>query len=306
MQLVYAYRRGTFYPHGGADLPPRDLRSQYWRAVHALGFDGVELPAIPASAADGDWRQLADAAQELRAELEEAGLVCAAVRGGGGLHHPRVGAPNRRRLDSAVRFAAAIGARIVNTTAGTPPSDVRGPGASTGEAVSQGGSRTAHAADYERTARGLAEVADVAAGLGIEISLEVHQHSIADTSWSALHLLELIDRANVGVNPDLGNIYWTYDVPEESSEHAILALAPKARYWHCKNLRRVHIPELQRAIFLQVPLPDGDIDYRFALKAMLDTGYKGCLAVEGLRYGDQLHADGRSVAYVKHLLRELG
>ena len=132
-----------------------------------------------------------------------------------------------------------------------------------GEPVSQGSSRLASAVDYERTAKAVSEVAGIAADQGVEISIEIHQNSIADNSWSALHLLELIDAPNVGVNPDLGNIYWTYDIPEESCEDAIVALAQHVNYWHCKSLYRVHIPDLETAIYVQAPLPDGEIDYRF-------------------------------------------
>ncbi len=300
MQIAYAYRRGTFYPYHGMELAPRELRPRYWRKVKAMGFDGVELPVM---AEPG--RSSEETARELRAELADAGLVCAAVRGGGGLHHPRVAAQNRRRLEEAIRFAAAAGARIVNSIMGGPLPYPQRPGTGYGEPVTQLGSRIASEAEYERTARGLQELAARAADAGVELSIEVHQHSLVDNSWSALHLLELVDRPNVGVNPDLGNIYWCYDVPEESCEAAIVALAPKAKYWHCKNLRRVHIPDLQKAIFLQVPLPDGEIDYRFAIQAMLDAGYQGYLAVEGLRLGDQYHGDARSVAYVRQLLDEL-
>jgi len=110
----------------------------------------------------------------------------------------------------------------------------------------------------------------------------------------------------VGINPDLGNLYWHYQVPEATNEEAIVALAPKTKYWHCKQLQRVLIPDLERTYFLLVPLPDGEIDYRFAVAAMLDAKYDGWLAIEGYRYGDQILGDGRSVAYVKGLLAELG
>ena len=163
----------------------------------------------------------------------------------------------------------------------------------------------AREADFLQNAAAISEVAKVAADLGIEIAIEIHQNSIADNSWSALHLLSLIDQPNVGVNPDLGNIYWTYDIPEESCEDAIVALAPHTKYWHCKSLYRVHIPNLERSIFVQVPLPEGEIDYRFAIAALLAEGYDGFLAIEGVHFGDQFHRDGQSVAYVRSVIREL-
>jgi sugar phosphate isomerase/epimerase len=111
---------------------------------------------------------------------------------------------------------------------------------------------------------------------------------------------------NVGANPDLGNIYWQYEYPEETPEAAIVALAPRALYWHCKNLQRLHIPELKRSFFQRVPLPDGDIDYRFAISAMREAGYSGYLAVEGAQLGDQLSQDRRGLEYVRRILAELG
>jgi sugar phosphate isomerase/epimerase len=76
-------------------------------------------------------------------------------------------------------------------------------------------------------------------------------------------------------------------------------------YWHCKNLYRIHIPDLHRAFFQRVPLPDGEIDYRFAISAMLEAGYSGYLAVEGAQRGDQLSQDRRGLEYARGLLAEL-
>ena len=303
IKVCYAYRRSVFYPYQGGEFPPASeaaLIRAYLAKVKAIGFDGIELPA---ALADG-WTD--GERDDLRRVLRALDLPCAAVRGGGGLHDPRVAAANRERLENAVRFAAEIGAEVLNATVTTPPRDPGGPGSFVGDPVSQGSSRQASADDFERTADGFREVADLAAEMGIRISIEVHQHSIADCSWAALHLLDLIDRPNVGANPDLGNIHWVYDTSQESIEAAIVALAPRSMYMHCKNLVRVHVPELRHSIFLRVPLPDGDIDYRFAFTAMHAAGFDGYLAVEGARDGDQLTSDARSLNYVRELLAELG
>ncbi len=289
MKIAYAFRRGAFHPHQEIELLTDSAdRQKYLAKVKEIGFDGIELGVSGGSDADIDT---------LRRQLEDAGTPCVAIRGGGG---------NRERLEAAVRFTAKIGAGVLNSTVTTPPSDPNAKGTFRGENVSQGASRTASAEDYERTAKVISDVAPVAADLGVAISIEIHQNSIADNSESALRLLDLIDQPNVGVNPDLGNIYWTYDVPEESCEDAILALAPRSNYWHCKNLFRVNIPELEFSAFLQAPLCDGEIDYRFALSAMLAAGYDGYLAIEGIRLGDQFYNDGKSVAYVKSVVAELG
>ncbi|MDE0427850.1 MAG: sugar phosphate isomerase/epimerase [Candidatus Poribacteria bacterium] len=298
MKIAYAFRRCSLYPYNGAGFPTGAAdRKQFLSKVKEIGFDGIELPAM----------NLPDTeVANLRSELEGAGVPCVAIRGGGGAAHPRVAAANKRSMINAVEFAAKVGAGVVNSTVTTPPRDPNGKGTYRGESVSQGSSRLATNADYERTAGAVSEVAGVAADLGVELSIEIHQNSIADNSWSALHLLELIDAPNVGINPDLGNIYWTYDIPEESCEDAIAVLAPHVNYWHCKSLYRVHLPDQELAIYVQVPLPDGEIDYRFAISALVEANYSGYCAIEGVRYGDQFLQDGRSVAYVKSVLADLG
>ena len=303
MKVAYAFRRAMYHPATGAPFlfPDRAVRPPWLRRIRDLGFDGIEV-GLDAAGPQVDER----GAGELRRELADAGVPCAAVRGGGSLAHPRSLHASTRRLEQTIRLAAWVGAPVANSGLTTPPHDPRGPGAAnTGEATSQGGSRTATEADYERTAAALRRAGDLAADLGVTISIEVHQHSIVDNSWSALHLLELVDRPNVGVNPDLGNIYWTYDTPEETAEAAIVALAPHATYWHCKNLMRINIPQLNYSAYQRVPLPDGDIDYRFAISAMRAAGYQGYLAVEGVQQGDQLSADGRSLRYARAILEEL-
>ena len=297
MKIAYAFRRCALFPYNGGGLPSDlDNRLHFLKKTKEIGFDGIELPTM--SLPDSEIG-------DLRKQIEDSGLTCAAVRGGGGAVYPRTAVKNKQNMKNAVDFAAKIGAKIVNSTITTPPKDPNGKGTYRGETISQGSSRHAGTLDYERTAEAISEVAIIAADKDVSISIEIHQNSIVDNSWSALHLLELIDASNVGINPDLGNIYWTYDIPEETCEDAIAALAQHVNYWHCKSLYRVHIPDLEKAIYIQVPLPDGEIDYRFAISALYNVDFDGYLAIEGIRDGDQFHQDGRSVSYVKSVLQEL-
>lgn len=303
MKFAYAFRRTAFYPYDGGtgwEIPPKEVRGKYLKKVREIGFEGIEVglgQGVGTSEAE---------IRELGKELDAAGVPCAAVRGGGGFTRPFVADRSRAAVTGAVKMASWIGSNLINMTVTMPsghPSGLVGGGV--GATTAPGASKTATAADYEVTANELRKLADFAADLGVDISIELHQHSIADTSWSCLHLLNLIDRPNVGINPDLGNLYWHYETPEETLEHAIVALAPKTRYWHCKQLQRVQIPDLEKSYFLLVPLPDGEIDYRFSIAAMLDAGYDGWLSIEGFRYGDQIRGDSRSVAYCKELIAEL-
>ena len=302
VKLCYALRRGVFYPSAKdvfGEMPAREHRRGYLPLVRSMGFDGVEV-GVDEAGSEATARELAD-------ELHDAGLDIVCVRAGGALNHPLAGAKARLRLERAIRYAAWTGASVVNTAMVSPATDPTGPGHERrGETVSQGASRTATEHDFLGTAEHLRHYGELAASLSVSISIEVHQGSIADNSTATLHLLDLVGLPNVGANPDLGNIYWQYEYPEETPEAAIAALAPRANYWHCKNLQRLHIPELKRSFFQRVPLPDGDIDYRFAIAAMLEAGYSGYVAVEGAQLGDQLSQDRRGLEYVRRILADLG
>ncbi|TAK21374.1 MAG: sugar phosphate isomerase/epimerase [Chloroflexota bacterium] len=304
MKLCYALRRGVYFPSqkdNFGEMPDRQHRAKYLKVVKAAGFDGVEVPiggALRGDASDG-------AAEDFGAELRDAGLPVVCVRGGGPVAHPKEGPTVRARMKAVVQYAAAVGASVVNSTIVTPATLPDGPGAERrGESTSQGASRYASEADFVETARHLRDIGKQCGDLGIKLSIEIHQGSVADNSWSGLKLLDLIGLENVGVNPDLGNIFWQFDEPEETNEHAIVALATRSTYWHCKNLKKVYYPQLRKAIFLRVPLEDGDIDYRFAVSAMVAAGYSGYMSIEGANTGDQLSQDARSAAYARRLLRE--
>ena len=129
MKIAYAFRRSTFYPYNGDPraLPEAPARGPFLRRVKEIGFDGIELGIDTLGGADAVESGVTD----LRKELENNGVPCVAVRGGGGFHDPRVAADNRRALEKAVEIATWLGAGIVNTTVGTPPRFPNAPGVST-------------------------------------------------------------------------------------------------------------------------------------------------------------------------------
>lgn len=304
MKVAYAFRRSTFYPFN-ADaawvLPSGSTRTEYLRKVNDIGFDGIELGLESFGGLDADKAKV----MELKKELDAAGTPCIAIRAGGALNIPKVAAHNRKRLEKSVEIASWMGVGIVNSALSSPAINKISDTGPSGEPVSHGSSQMATEEDYIRTAKVLHEVGEMAGDNGVNITIEIHQHSIADNSWSTLHLIELADSPFVHINPDLGNVLWTYEEPEESSEQCISAVAAQSKYWHCKSLQRVHIPEIEHSYYLRVPLPDGDIDYRFAINSMVEAGYDGYLALEGANTGDQLHKDQRSFNYVKGILAEL-
>ena len=303
MKMAYAFRKSSYYPWIGlrfAGMPDERARSAWLDDVQEIGFDAIELGMPDLESLDGDTA----AANRLRAELDRRGLG-RAVRIGAGFTNPRTEESRRAALLRAVELSGSIGTEILNIVVASGLRHPGAPGSSTGEPVSQGSSRDATHDDFERTARHLRDVANEAVKHGMILAIELHHLSLADNSWSMLHLLDLVDSPAVLANPDLGNIIWAYDVPEETTEDAIVALAPRAGYWHCKNLIRVPILKGERTEFIKAALPDGEIDYRFSVAAMLDAGYDGYMAVEGALWGDQLHQDKRSFDYARGLIDSL-
>ena len=307
MKIAYAFRRSTVYPfvnngYGAWVLPSEPALTSFFKKVKEVGYDGIEL-GYEVFGGDGASE---DSVKELKKILDDGGAPCVAIRAGGVLSTPMEGQKNLEKLLKSVQIAEWLGVDVVNTAL-SGPSRNRVLGENTpGKPIQQGSSQLASYGDFERTAECLRNAGHVAGESGAIVTVEVHQHSIADNSKSTIDLLNMVDSDHVYANPDLGNILWHYDEPEESCEDAILALASRSRYWHCKSLQRVHVPELDRSFFIRVPLPDGDIDYRFAINTMLDAGYDGYLALEGTNTGDHLSKDNRSVEYIRNILTELG
>lgn len=304
MKFSYAFRRGAYHPFVGDDreLPDPVHLPKYLSKLRSIGFEGIEILLKyfdPVS-------ENALAIDSLCEALDASSMPCVVVNAGGGsMSDLRVSTDNKNMIERAITLAKYVGAGLVNVPLVSPPVDPKGPGATFGESISQGSSRLASDDVFKQEAAGLSYLAGIAEPYGISLTIEIHQRSIADNSWSSIRLLNLVDGSNIGINPDLGNIQQAYDVPEESYESAITAVAPYSNYWHCKNASVIPLPDLRRTANIRVPLPDGDIDYRFAMTAMLKAGFDGYMAVEGSGVGDALTKDARSLYYIKGLYDEL-
>ena len=303
MKYCYANRRHVLYPDANDSwrAAPTAYTDEFLARINELGFDGIEIGIDVLEATGGDRQKVTGFTKRLAG----AGVPAVSLRSGGSLTDGRYGLNNQERLAKAVKFAGWAGIGIVNGALSAPPRYPGKPGISPGWSKSQDASREASLADYRELAAALRKACDLGASDGVTISVEVHQNSIVDNSWSAIRTVEMVDRKNFGINPDLGNILWVYDVPEETCEAAIKALAPHSVYWHCKNLIRVNHPENERTVFLRVPISDGEIDYRFAISAMVAAKYGGYMAIEGVQSGDQFHLDGKSISYAKSVVADL-
>lgn len=306
MRFCYAHRRFTLYPQSvdSWNLAPDDYSTEFLTRTKALGFDALECGYEVLHKLGGS-----QARRDFAARLSDHGLKVGAIRAGGTLTEARNGPSNRQKFMQAVEYGSEVGAEVVGGALsaparypGHPPGSI--PGSVSGWPRSQDSSRDANLWVYESLAAFYQSVCDAAQGHGINITVEIHQNSAVDNSWSGVYLHQLVQRANFGMNPDLGNIVWNYDVPEEDYDAAMDALAPISNYWHCKNMHRVYHPENQRSVFIRTPLMEGEIDYRYAISAMANAGYSGYMAIEGTQLGDQWHKDGSSLEYARSIWAE--
>ena len=52
-------------------------------------------------------------------------------------------------------------------------------------------------------------------------------------------------------------------------------------------------------------MPDGEIDYRYAITSLTNAGYDGYMDIEGTQNGDQFYKDYQSISYAKNVIESL-
>jgi sugar phosphate isomerase/epimerase len=221
----------------------------------ANGLDGIEATARPPhvdpAAPFGAHRAAARA-------VREAGACVLAY--GSYLGRPEVAAGDARAPEQAVRIAEALGAPLLRVWA-EPVAGAADDGF--GEIVAL-----------------LQRACDAGADAGVEVVVERHAGSFADTPERCERLLAAIGRSNCALN------YQVLDLLPQSLAAAqpddARRLVPHARYFHLKNTR----PAADGA----GPMPPGGtlaggvFDYRAILAAARDAGYVDPLTIEFLSF----------------------
>lgn len=161
---------------------------------------------------------------------------------------------------------------------------------------------------YERAAAWLDRAATIAASSDVEVGVEIHCDSIVESASDATTLLDLIDRENVSVIHDAGNMF----ISDESyGPESIATLGDDLGHVHVKDIRR-EIEETTETFemttrhgeesFSFARLGEGDIDHWQLLRALAVSGYDGYVT-------DECHAppngDDGDVEIAAHERREL-
>lgn len=298
MKIAFSTHAARSYPSGRwGGLPGPEEQELLFDWVAEQAFAGVEI-------ADSwiDFDRLDQAAAEaMRTRAEERGLsICALNLLRKVLCAPAHTEKHEAAIRHAIDLATWMGGAVVSISL-SHPTAVHGVSAVTGTTHSPGGSREATDADYEATAKALRPLAARADGLGIALSVELHHCSIADTSAGLLRVLDLTDARNIGANPDLINGMWAYAEPPETWQEALVAVAPRVNLWHMKNAQRVYVPESRRAVFIERPLSQGDVDYRWGMARMRAAGFDGWISIENCGNTDPFETISVGRAYLASL-----
>lgn len=276
---IVLVRRGQWGPQ---PTPARRREVFAWAA--GAGFQGVEI-----SPRWLDFHGLDRAAlAEIQSEVADAGLRVSGLNLNRAILTRTDRAPEHgERLARAVEVAADWEAPTVTVSLSMPTLPDAGRPALRGSDVPR--------EEYTRSAEFLARLARRAAGLGVSLSLELHDDGLLDTAWACLDLLRMVGEPNVGVHPDLGNVCRGPGPPPDW-EAALRVLAPYANAWSVKNYRSGN----------PVPLEEGDIDHGRAVRIMRDAGFRGWVGIEAYFGEDPLGLQRRSLAYLQRLVREAG
>jgi sugar phosphate isomerase/epimerase len=145
------------------------------------------------------------------------------------------------------------------------------------------------------------ELARHAADVGVAISLEMYEDTFLGTPDRAIGFLRDVDMANVGLNPDLGNLVRLHreieDIPTMFAK-----VLPHTNFWHIKNCLRDFDPATGAYATAPVPLAMGIINYRTHIRQAIAAGFRGPFVCE--HYGsDSLGVAAINREYIRDVLR---
>jgi len=280
-------------------VPATEQSSAQWAsqlaAVAELGHTAVEVAST--------WVRIGDLSdarlEEFRAVLADVGLT---VPGVGVVResvlHPKRGLENLAFSHRMIDAAAALGAQVVcfGLHDRLEPAQQRSLWFWTvpGEQKPEDPRMRDVAVERYR------ELADHAASLGMEISLELYEDLYMGTVDEAVRFLQDVDHAAAGLNPDLGNLLRAQKLVD-TWEYMVATALPHANYWHVKNYARLEDPANDTVLTYPTPLDVGTIDYRRAVKFAVDSGFNGPIVVEHYG-GDGLAIGAHNEKYIRSLL----
>ena len=222
---------------------------------------------------------LDDEPLEIKALLEQHGLEASGLSAHCPLMRPEISVPY---LQKAIRFAAAIGAPVVNTDEGIRPGWL-------------GDEDIWPVMRYTLTA-----VLRTAERYGVSIGIEPHQ-SISRTTAGLCRIGALVDSPFLRFNYDTGNAFLAGEDPYAG----LAAVLPRLIHVHAKDIALAHA-ESDRGKVTGTPVGcgcgDGVIDWKRVIRILEEGHWNGVLSCE---CGTAEQAS-RSLHHLEGILREAG
>ncbi|GHF26629.1 sugar phosphate isomerase/epimerase family protein [Pseudolysinimonas yzui] len=290
------------WPIAAAMLPfpsSQDASGETWTQQLAQvayeGFTEVDLTDSWVQVGDLDSHRLSSM-DECLASVGLRPIAISVIRRS--VIHPVEGVENLRYSHRTIDAAAALGIRVMSIglhRALTPaqrdahwfwtepgPSDDTSP------------------ETWRLAAMRIRELGRHAEELGIQLSLEMYEDTLIGTVDGALRLVDDVDLPNVGINPDLANLYRLHRDVEDFLESSARC-APRANYWHVKSYFRD--VDRTRDLITTVPAPMeyGSMNYRAAIASAISGGFSGPFCVEHYG-GDGLSVAARNREYLQRMI----
>jgi sugar phosphate isomerase/epimerase len=221
------------------------------REISAHGFHKCDIVMLSSYCAHfNPVTASADEKAKLQSQLKELGLSIATLNVGDGL----LGIPAQREgalkwASASLEYAKQLGGYAITIQSGVEPK----PG------------------EWLETARTVAQdmriLGDYAAGLGLDLTLELHKAMLMANSQEALDLMDLIDHPHVGVALDPSHITYA----GEKAADVALRLG--------SHVKHVHLRDGVGKNILVVP-GDGTVDFSALAAALEKTGYDRVAVIE--------------------------
>lgn len=234
-----------------------------------LGYDGIEIqasePHLPPDTSH-------ERAAEIKEHLDEAGLSVPCLATYTGYYDERTEAEAEEELEELEQYcelAEILDCELVRHKPGGPPV------------------RHATEADYENAAGYVQRAADIAAKYDRTIGIEIHTDRLVETADSTLKFVEMVDRENVGIIHDAGNMYI---VDTDFGRESIERLGDELVHVHVKDIARVDDDSDPETFTKETKhgeehfqfrrLGEGETDHLPAFTALVEAGYDGYLTDE--------------------------
>lgn len=251
--------------------------------VAAAGFDCVDPT--------DSWLRIADLAPARRADFlaicRDLGLEIPAISTSRrSVIDPEQGATHLAYCHRVIDTAAELGIRHVSFGLFGPltPDQLR----ATWFWTVDGLRNPDDPATYALAVARIRDLADHAAGCGVQIALEMYEDTYLGTARDSVRFMQDVDHPAVRLNIDIGNLVRLHR-PVEPWAEMIALCAPYAGYWHVKNYYRMEDSRSGQVMTHPAPLLGGTINWRAAIRQALALGFDSPFLVE--HYG----GDGLSV-----------